>query len=272
MTPFPFIVRLVVLFVLGAGDGRAQPGSRHAGAGRTRRRAADAERLGAAGLLRISRRGRRSPTRSPSVFDDWARAHPGVQLRVSVMPGAGAAQGEAAARGGGGPPARRRLDRQLLAAAADERRPAARGASGPAEDRARLPAVHDPDAVRSRPATSTACGTRPTAACSSTARISCRCRRARGTSCSTTASRVAREQQLSPAISTTPAAGRRRSSITSRMFWAQGGELVDADGRPIFGEEPNRARDAPAARVSARHDSARRVAAIGPRHTTTISS
>ena len=37
-------------------------------------------------------------------------------------------------------------------------------------------------------------------------------------------------------------AGRWEATVFDHlaMFWAQGGELVDRDGRPIFGEEPNR--------------------------------
>ena len=174
-----------------------------------------------------------------TVFDDWARAHPGVQLRVSVMPGAGAAQGEAAARGGGGPAARRRLDRQLLAAAAEERRPAARGVlarRGPratfCRSRSRrcpIPAGHvyglwhetdcrvlfyRKDLVPVPPRTwdELLDDGEPGRARAAT----------------------------SPAISTTPAAGRRRCFDHLAMFWAQGGELVDAGGRPIFGDEPNR--------------------------------
>ena len=39
-------------------------------------------------------------------------------------------------------------------------------------------------------------------------------------------------------------AGRWEATVFDHlaMFWAQGGELVDANGRPIFGEPPHRAR------------------------------
>ena len=49
-------------------------------------------------------------------------------------------------------------------------------------------------------------------------------------------------RRASPATSTTPAAGRRRVFDHLPMFWGQGGELVDADGRPIFGQPPHRER------------------------------
>ena len=54
-----------------------------------------------------------------------------------------------------------------------------------------------------------------------------------------TASRVAREQKMSGYLYN---AGRWEATVFDHlaMFWAQGGELVDRDGRPIFGEEPNR--------------------------------
>ncbi len=53
------------------------------------------------------------------------------------------------------------------------------------------------------------------------------------------ASRVAREKKIAGYLYN---AGRWEGSVFDHlaMFWAQGGELVDADGRPIFGEAPNR--------------------------------
>jgi multiple sugar transport system substrate-binding protein len=53
------------------------------------------------------------------------------------------------------------------------------------------------------------------------------------------ASRVAREQKISGYLYN---AGRWEATVFDHlaMFWAQGGELVDAGGRPIFGEGPNR--------------------------------
>ena len=54
-----------------------------------------------------------------------------------------------------------------------------------------------------------------------------------------TASRVAREQKMAGYLYI---AGRWEGTVFDHlaMFWAQGGELVDRDGRPILGEEPNR--------------------------------
>ena len=54
-----------------------------------------------------------------------------------------------------------------------------------------------------------------------------------------TASRVAREQKMSGYLYN---AGRWEATVFDHlaMFWAQGGELVDRDGRPTVGDEPNR--------------------------------
>jgi len=56
-----------------------------------------------------------------------------------------------------------------------------------------------------------------------------------------TASRVAREHGIAGYLYN---AGRWEATVFDHlaMFWAQGGELVDADGRPIFGEPPHRER------------------------------
>jgi len=56
-----------------------------------------------------------------------------------------------------------------------------------------------------------------------------------------TASRVSREQGIAGYLYN---AGRWEATVFDHlaMFWAQGGELVDANGRPIFGEPPHRAR------------------------------
>jgi multiple sugar transport system substrate-binding protein len=55
-----------------------------------------------------------------------------------------------------------------------------------------------------------------------------------------TASRIAREQNMSGYLYN---AGRWEGTVFDHlaMFWAQGGELVDRDGRPILGEGANRA-------------------------------
>jgi multiple sugar transport system substrate-binding protein len=54
-----------------------------------------------------------------------------------------------------------------------------------------------------------------------------------------TASRIARERRMSGYLYN---AGRWEATVFDHlaMFWAQGGELVDRDGRPIFGEGANR--------------------------------
>ena len=55
------------------------------------------------------------------------------------------------------------------------------------------------------------------------------------------ASRVAREQKIAGYLYN---AGRWEATVFDHlaMFWAQGGELVDAEGRPVFGEGTNRQR------------------------------
>ena len=116
-----------------------------------------------------------------AVFDDWARAHPDVQLRVSVMPGLELHKAKLQLAAAARPAARRRVDRQLLAAAAGRRRAAAGCATGrpriaPTSCRSRS------RRCRIRRVMSTGCGTRPIAACCSTARIWSRRRRAPGTS------------------------------------------------------------------------------------------
>ena len=56
-----------------------------------------------------------------------------------------------------------------------------------------------------------------------------------------TASRIARERHIAGYLYN---AGRWEAAVFDHlpMFWAQGGELVDAEGRPVFGEPPNRER------------------------------
>ena len=57
----------------------------------------------------------------------------------------------------------------------------------------------------------------------------------------TTASRVSREQRIAGYMYN---GGRWEATVFDHlaMFWAQGGELVDANGRPVFGEGENRER------------------------------
>jgi multiple sugar transport system substrate-binding protein len=56
-----------------------------------------------------------------------------------------------------------------------------------------------------------------------------------------TASRISRERKIAGYLYN---AGRWEAAVFDHlpMFWAQGGELVDAQGRPVFGESPNRER------------------------------
>jgi ABC-type sugar transport system permease subunit/ABC-type glycerol-3-phosphate transport system substrate-binding protein len=56
-----------------------------------------------------------------------------------------------------------------------------------------------------------------------------------------TASRVARERKIAGYLYN---AGRWEAAVFDHlpMFWGQGGELVDAQGRPVFGEPPHRER------------------------------
>jgi multiple sugar transport system substrate-binding protein len=56
-----------------------------------------------------------------------------------------------------------------------------------------------------------------------------------------TASRVARQRGIAGYLYN---AGRWEATVFDHlaMFWAQGGELVDADGRPVFGQPPHRER------------------------------
>jgi len=56
-----------------------------------------------------------------------------------------------------------------------------------------------------------------------------------------TASRISKEKGISGYLYN---AGRWEAAVFDHlpMFWAQGGELVDASGRPVFGEPPNRER------------------------------
>jgi len=56
-----------------------------------------------------------------------------------------------------------------------------------------------------------------------------------------TASRISRERKIAGYLYN---AGRWEAAVFDHlpMFWAQGGELVDAEGRPVFGDPPNRER------------------------------
>ena len=141
----------------------------------------------------------------------------------------------------------------------------------PAEDRAdflpfTIQTLSDPRGARARPVARDRLPRRST-----TARISCPAPPRTWDELLDTASRVAREQKMSGYLYN---AGRWEATVFDHlaMFWAQGGELVDRDGRPIFGEEPNRRAMLRVLGFPARHDSARRLAAIGARASPTTSS
>ena len=172
-----------------------------------------------------------------TVLNDWARAHPGVQLRVSVMPGLELHKTKLQlAAAAGRLPDVASIDSYWLPLFANDVQPLE--PYWPAEDRAdflpfTIQTLSDPaghvlglwhetdcrvlfyrkDLVPVPPRT--------------------------WDELLDTASRVAREQKMSGYLYN---AGRWEATVFDHlaMFWAQGGELVDPDGRPIFGEEPNR--------------------------------
>jgi multiple sugar transport system substrate-binding protein len=172
-----------------------------------------------------------------AVFDDWARAHPGVQLRVSVMPGLELHKAKLQlAAAAGRLPDVASIDSFWLPLLKNDVQPLE--TYWPAEDRRdflpfTIETLSDPvghvygmwhetdcrvlfyrkDLVPTPPRT--------------------------WDELLDTASRVAREQGVSGYLYN---AGRWEATVFDHlaMFWAQGGELVDRDGRPIFGEEPYR--------------------------------
>jgi multiple sugar transport system substrate-binding protein len=172
-----------------------------------------------------------------SVFEDWARAHPDTQLRLSVMPGLELHKAKLQlAAAAGRLPDVASIDSFWLPLLKNEVQPL--NAYWPAADRQdflpfTIQTLSDPaghvyglwhetdcrvlfyrkDLVPTPPRT--------------------------WTELLETASRVAREHNVSGYLYN---AGRWEATVFDHlaMFWAQGGELVDGDGRPIFGEEPNR--------------------------------
>jgi multiple sugar transport system substrate-binding protein len=172
-----------------------------------------------------------------AVFDDWARAHPGVQLRVSVMPGLELHKAKLQlAAAAGRLPDVASIDSFWLPLLKHDVQPLE--TYWPAEDRRdflpfTIETLSDPvghvygiwhetdcrvlfyrkDLVPTPPRT--------------------------WDELLDTASRVAREQGVSGYLYN---AGRWEATVFDHlaMFWAQGGELVDRDGRPLFGEEPHR--------------------------------
>jgi multiple sugar transport system substrate-binding protein len=170
------------------------------------------------------------------VFDDWARAHPGVQLRISVMPGLELHKAKLQlAAAAGRLPDVASIDSFWLPLLQNDVQPLE--ADWPAEDRKdflpfTIQTLSDPaghvyglwhetdcrvlfyrkDLVPTPPRT--------------------------WEQLLDTASRVAREHKMSGYLYN---AGRWEATVFDHlaMFWAQGGELVDAAGRPIFGEGQN---------------------------------
>jgi multiple sugar transport system substrate-binding protein len=173
-----------------------------------------------------------------AVFDDWARAHRDVQLRVSVMPGLELHKAKLQlAAAANRLPDVASIDSFWLPLLVSDVQPL--DAYWPAEDRADLlpftiqtlsdPAGHvyglwhetdcrvlfyRKDLVPTPPRT--------------------------WDDLLATASRVSRERHVAGYLYN---AGRWEATVFDHlaMFWAQGGELVDRDGRPIFGEGANRA-------------------------------
>jgi multiple sugar transport system substrate-binding protein len=171
------------------------------------------------------------------VFADWARAHPDVQLRVSVMPALELHKAKLQlAAAAGRLPDVASIDSFWMPLLADAVQPL--DEFWPAEDRRdflpfTIRTLSDPaghllgmwhetdcrvlfyrkDLVPVPPATWDAL--------------------------LDVASRVARERHIAGYVYN---AGRWEATVFDHlaMFWAQGGELVDRDGRPIFGEGANR--------------------------------
>ena len=171
------------------------------------------------------------------VFDDWARAHPAVQLRVSVMPGLELHKAKLQlAAAAGRLPDVASIDSFWLPLLQNDVQPLE--TYWPVEDRRdflpfTIQTLSDPaghvygmwhetdcrvlfyrkDLVPTPPRT--------------------------WDELLDSASRVAREQRVSGYLYN---AGRWEATVFDHlaMFWAQGGELVDRDGRPVFGEEPHR--------------------------------
>jgi len=172
-----------------------------------------------------------------SVFDDWARAHPGVQLRVSVMPALELHKAKLQlAAAAGRLPDVASIDSFWLPLLAADVQPL--DDDWPVEDRRdflpfTIQTLTDPsgrilgmwhetdcrvlfyrrDLIPSPPRTWDAL--------------------------LDAASRVARERHMAGYLYN---AGRWEATVFDHlaMFWAQGGELVDRSGRPIFGEGANR--------------------------------
>ena len=172
-----------------------------------------------------------------AVFDDWARAHHGVQLRVSVMPGLELHKAKLQlAAAAGRLPDIASIDSFWLPLLKDEVQPL--DAYWPADDRRDF-----------LPFTIQTLSDAAGHVYGMWHETDCRVLFYRKDLVSApprswdelldTASRVARDHNVSGYLYN---AGRWEATVFDHlaMFWAQGGELVDGDGRPIFGEAPHR--------------------------------
>ena len=172
-----------------------------------------------------------------AIFDDWARAHPGVQLRVSVMPGLEMHKAKLQlAAAAGRLPDVASIDSFWLPLVMHDVQPLE--PYWPADDRRDF-----------LPFTIQTLSDSAGHVLGLWHETDCRVLFYRkdlvpvppGTWAELldTASRVTRDRHISGYLYN---AGRWEATVFDHlaMFWAQGGELVDRDGRPIFGEEPNR--------------------------------
>jgi len=171
------------------------------------------------------------------VLDEWARSHPGVQLRVSVMPGLELHKTKLQlAAAAGRLPDVASIDSYWLPLFVDDVQPLE--ADWPAADRADF-----------LPFTIQTLSDRAGHVLGLWHETDCRALFYRKDLVPVpprtwdelldTASRVARERKMSGYLYN---GARWEATVFDHlaMFWAQGGELVDGDGRPTFGEEPNR--------------------------------
>jgi multiple sugar transport system substrate-binding protein len=171
------------------------------------------------------------------VLDDWARTHPGVQLHVSVMPGLELHKTKLQlAAAAGRLPDVASIDSFWLPLLADDVQPLE--PYWPAEDRAdflpfTIQTLTDPAGHVLGLWHETAC--RVLFYRKDLVPVPPRT----WDQLLDTAARVAREQKMSGYLYN---AGRWEATVFDHlaMFWALGGELVDRDGRPTFGEGQNR--------------------------------
>jgi multiple sugar transport system substrate-binding protein len=170
------------------------------------------------------------------VFADWARSHRDVQLRVSVMPGLELHKAKLQlAAAANRLPDVASIDSFWLPLLADDVQPL--DAYWPAEDRADLL----PFTIQTLSRDGHVYGLWHETDC----RVLFYRKDLVPTPPRTwdellsTASRISRERHVSGYLYN---AGRWEATVFDHlaMFWAQGGELVDANGRPIFGEGANR--------------------------------